>query len=90
MSALARSTLVELAAKAHGLSMSSTPSSELTWTRISSINHEKAWHVLCRLEPAELLVLFSRALRFVPPENLGAVFRDHAQPHELGELPAND
>lgn len=70
--------------------MSSSQSSELTWTRISSINHEKAWQVLCRLEPAELLVLFSRALRFVPPENLGAVFRDHALPHELGEAPAND
>ena len=90
MSALTRSALVQNGAGAHGVYMSSRPSNELTWTRISSINHDKAWHVLRRLEPAELLVLFSRALRFVPPENLGAVFRDHALPHELGEPAAND
>ena len=65
--------------------MSFESQSELTWTGIASINHEKAWQLLLRLEPAELLALFSRALRFLPPENLGAVFRDHALPHELGE-----
>lgn len=89
MSAQEHAALVRGGRGAHGVEMSSRESNELTWTRISSINHDKAWHVLCRLEPAELLVLFSRALRFVPPENLGAVFRDHALPHQLGE-PEND
>jgi hypothetical protein len=65
--------------------MSPTPLSTFTWSDITDVNHEKAWQVLRRLEREQLLVLFSRALRFVPPSCLEDVFRDHAYPHEIGE-----
>lgn len=61
------------------------PATVVTWSDITTINHDKTWHVLRRLEREHLLVLFARALRFVPPMNLGLIFRDHAHPHEIGE-----
>lgn len=61
------------------------PATVVTWSDITTINHDKAWNVLRRLEREHLLVLFARALRFVPPVNLGAIFRDHAHPHEIGD-----
>jgi len=37
------------------------------WDDLTALNHDKAWKVLCRMEREHLLVLLSRALRFVPP-----------------------
>lgn len=37
------------------------------WNDLTALNHDKAWKVLCRMEREHLLVLLSRALRFVPP-----------------------
>jgi hypothetical protein len=50
-----------------------------------TINHEKAWHLLRRLNRGDLLVLLGRALRHLEPANLESIFGDHAQPHELGD-----
>jgi hypothetical protein len=66
--------------------MSPTPVSTFTWSDITDVSHEKAWEVLCRLEGEQLLVLFARALRFVPASCLEEIFRDHAHPHEVGEI----
>lgn len=57
-----------------------------TWADITAINHDKAWNVLRRLDREPLLVLFARALRFVPPGKLEAMFGDHAHPHEIGDI----
>lgn len=58
----------------------------IAWSDITAINHEKTWNVLRRLEREDLLVLFARALRFVPPTKLETIFRDHAHPHEIGDV----
>lgn len=65
--------------------MSKSPANATTWADITHVNHEKAWVVLGRLEREQLLVLFSRALRVVPPACLEQIFRDHAHPHEVGD-----
>jgi hypothetical protein len=61
------------------------PATVVTWSDITTINHDKTWNVLRRLEREHLLLLFARALRFVPPANLAVIFRDHAHPHEIGD-----
>jgi hypothetical protein len=57
-----------------------------TWSDITSVNHEKAWDVLRRLERDQLLVLFARTLRFVPADCLEQIFQEHAHPHEVGDV----
>ena len=52
-----------------------------TWSDITSVNHEKAWDILRRLERDQLLVLFVRTLRFVPATCLEQVFQEHAHPY---------
>jgi hypothetical protein len=61
------------------------PATVVTWSDITTINHDKAWNVLRRLERENLLVLFARALRFVPPVNFEVIFGDHAHPDEIGD-----
>src|SRR5262245_42479495 len=89
MSALHVRALVHRRSRVHGVRMSSSMElggeADVAWTDIVAVNHEKVWRVLERMGPGELTVLFARALRFVPPEVLGAVFRDHVQPCEVGD-----
>ncbi len=66
--------------------MSRAPADAPTWADIISVNHEKAWEVLRRLEREQLLVLFARTLRFVPATCLEQVFREHAHPYEIGDV----
>ncbi len=66
--------------------MPPAPVSTSTWSDITDLNHDKGWEVLRRLEREHLLVLFARALRFVPATCLEQIFRDHAHPHEIGDL----
>lgn len=56
-----------------------------TWDQLTTINDEKAWHLLRRLNRGDLLVLLGRALRHLEPADLESIFGDHAQPHELGD-----
>lgn len=59
-----------------------------TWSELTSINHEKAWNVLTRLDRGDLLTLFARALRQLDPSDLEAIFSGYAHPHELGDVHA--
>jgi len=65
-----------------------TPSSPYTptWDQLTSINHEKAWKVLTRLDRGDLLTLFTRALRHVEPRHLESIFSDYARPDEVGDV----
>ena len=66
--------------------MSRAPVNAPTWSDITSVNHEKAWDVLRRLERDQLLVLFARTLRFVPATCLEQIFLEHAHPYEIGNV----
>lgn len=57
-----------------------------TWTELSSVNLEKAWTVLCRLDRADLLLLLARALKSAKPVHLESIFTDYACPDEVGDL----
>jgi hypothetical protein len=65
-----------------------TPSSPYTptWDQLTSINHERAWKVLTRLDRDDLLTLFARALRHVEPRHLESIFSDYARPDEVGDV----
>ena len=54
----------------------------VTWSDITTMNHDKTWNVLRRLDREQLLVLFARALQFVPAQNLAAILADNAHAHE--------
>lgn len=62
-------------------SHSTTP----TWAELTSLNHEKAWKVLTRLDRADLLTLVARALRHLEPRDLESLFSGYARPDELGD-----
>lgn len=62
------------------------PPSQVTWSNLSHVNHEKVWSVLQRMDREALLVVLSRALRCVAANQLETVFRDYAWPHEVGAV----
>lgn len=55
------------------------------WTELISVNQEKAWKVLCRLDRGDLLLLFARALKSTKPGDLESIFVDYARPEEVGD-----
>ncbi len=62
------------------------PPSQVTWSDLTHVNHEKAWSVLQRMDREAMLIVLSRALRCLAADQLETVFRDYAWPHEVGEV----
>jgi hypothetical protein len=59
---------------------------EPTWSQLTTINHEKAFAVLTRLDRGDLLTILAKLLRRLQPGDLESAFSGYAHPRELGDV----
>ena len=58
----------------------------ITWDQLTHVNHDKVWEVIRHVYREGLLLLLSRAMKYVPVSELGAVFSQHAHPNQVGDV----
>jgi len=58
----------------------------ITWGQLTHVNHDKVWGVIRHVHREGLLLLLSRAVKYVPVSELEAVFSQHAHPNQVGDV----
>jgi len=58
----------------------------ITWHHLKHVNHDKVWEVIRTVQREGLLLLLSRAVKYVPVSELEAVFGQHAHPNQVGDV----
>lgn len=54
----------------------------ITWDQLKHVNHDKVWEVIRTVQREGLLLLLSRAVKYVPVSELEAIFGQPARAPE--------